>query len=203
MILKKNKKVIIAMSGGVDSSVSAWLLKQKKYDVEGLFMKNWEEDDTENFCNSSQDLYDAEKVCEKLSIFLHKINFAKEYWDLVFSNFLQEHRKGNTPNPDILCNKEIKFNIFFNYALTELQADYISTGHYARIKKKNGSYFFLKGVDTQKDQSYFLYTLHEDQLKKILFPLGDFKKVQVRNIAKNIMLDVAQKKDSTGICFIG
>ncbi|MDE5285553.1 MAG: tRNA 2-thiouridine(34) synthase MnmA, partial [Buchnera aphidicola] len=152
---------------------------------------------------SSQDLYDAEKVCEKLSIHLHTINFSKEYWDFVFSNFLNEYRKGNTPNPDILCNKEIKFNIFFKYALTELKADYIATGHYACIKKKDGMYFFFKGIDTTKDQSYFLYTLKENQLKKILFPLGNLKKIQVRKIAENIMLDVAKKKDSTGICFIG
>ncbi|AAM67811.1 tRNA 2-thiouridine(34) synthase MnmA [Buchnera aphidicola] len=202
-MIKKNKKVIIAMSGGVDSSVSAWFLKNENYQVEGLFMKNWEEDDEKEYCNAAKDLSDAEEVCKKLNIHLHKVNFSKEYWEKVFENFLNEHKKGKTPNPDILCNKEIKFKIFFNYAIQELQSDYIATGHYAQIKKKNGKYFLLKAVDLNKDQSYFLYTLKGIQLKNILFPIGGLKKSQVRIIAKKIGLKVAEKKDSTGICFIG
>lgn len=203
MTIKKNKKVIVAMSGGVDSSISAWILKKQKYKVEGLFMKNWEEDDTKGYCNSAQDLYDAKNVCKKLNIYLHTINFSAEYWEHVFENFLCEHEKGNTPNPDILCNKKIKFNFFFNYALQELKADYIATGHYARIKKINKEYVLLKGIDINKDQSYFLYTLTPFKLKKILFPIGNLTKITVRSIAKKINLKVANKKDSTGICFIG
>ncbi|QCI20402.1 tRNA 2-thiouridine(34) synthase MnmA [Buchnera aphidicola (Brachycaudus cardui)] len=202
MILKKNKKVIVAMSGGVDSSVAAWILK-KKYEVEGLFMKNWEEDDQEGYCNSAQDLYDAENVCKKLNIHLHKINFSVEYWERVFENFLNEHKQGKTPNPDILCNKEIKFDLLLNYSIKELNADYIATGHYARIKIINKKYLLFKAIDLEKDQSYFLYTLNSIKLKKILFPIGHFKKHEVRSIAKNINLEVANKKDSTGICFIG
>ncbi|QFQ32438.1 tRNA 2-thiouridine(34) synthase MnmA [Buchnera aphidicola (Aphis fabae)] len=202
-MIKQKKKVIIAMSGGVDSSVAAWFLKKHTYLVEGLFMKNWEENDKEGYCHSEKDLSDAENVCKKLNIYLHKINFSQEYWEQVFKHFLKEHKKGNTPNPDILCNKEIKFKLFFNYAIKQLQADYIATGHYARICKKNGIHYLLKGIDCNKDQSYFLYTLKADQLEKILFPIGSFKKTQIRIIAKKIGLTVAEKKDSTGICFIG
>lgn len=203
MIIKNNKKVIVAMSGGVDSSVSAWFLKKQKYQVEGLFMKNWEEDDGEKYCHSAQDLSDVEDVCKKLDIYLHKINFSIEYWKKVFQNFLNEHKNGKTPNPDILCNKEIKFKVFLNYAIETLKADYIATGHYARIKEDNGKNLLLKGIDYNKDQSYFLYTLNRIQLTKILFPIGFLKKKQVRNIAKKIGLKIADKKDSTGICFIG
>ncbi|BAB12971.1 tRNA (5-methylaminomethyl-2-thiouridylate)-methyltransferase [Buchnera aphidicola str. APS (Acyrthosiphon pisum)] len=203
MIIKKNKKIIVAMSGGVDSSVCAWILKKQNYQVEGLFMKNWEEDDQEGYCSSTKDLLDAENICKKLNIYLHKMNFSSEYWEYVFENFLKEYKKGNTPNPDILCNKEIKFNMFLNYSIQELKADYIATGHYARIKKINGKYLLLKGIDTNKDQSYFLYTLNSIQLRKILFPIGHLKKNKVRNIAKKIDLKIAKKKDSTGICFIG
>lgn len=203
MRIKNNKKVIVAMSGGVDSSVSAWILKKKNYQVEGLFMKNWEEDDQKGYCNSTKDLFDAENVCKKLDIHLHKINFSSEYWEHVFKNFINEHKKGKTPNPDILCNKEIKFNMFLNYSIQELQADYIATGHYARIEKINRQCVLLKGMDLNKDQSYFLYTLTSVQLSKILFPIGYLKKNQVRKIAKKIDLTIAEKKDSTGICFIG
>lgn len=202
-MITRKKKVIIAMSGGVDSSVAAWFLKKNDYLVEGLFMKNWEENDKENYCHAAEDLYDAENVCKKLNIYLHKINFSQEYWEQVFKNFLNEYKKGNTPNPDILCNKEIKFKLFFNYAVEHLQADYIATGHYARILKKNGINYLLKAIDRNKDQSYFLYTLQSHQLERILFPIGAFKKNKIRMIAKKIGLKVAEKKDSTGICFIG
>ncbi|WP_348769572.1 tRNA 2-thiouridine(34) synthase MnmA [Buchnera aphidicola] len=202
-MIKQKKKVIVAMSGGVDSSVAAWLLKEQAYLVEGLFMKNWEEDDKENYCHASKDLNDTENVCKKLNIYLHKINFSQEYWEKVFKNFLNTHKKGHTPNPDILCNKEIKFKLFFNYAIKHLNADYIATGHYAQISKNNGTNYLLKGIDSNKDQSYFLYTLKGCQLKNILFPIGALKKKKVRMIAKKIGLKIAEKKDSTGICFIG
>lgn len=191
------------MSGGVDSSVAAWMLKKKNYKVEGLFMKNWEEDDNKGYCHATQDLFDTEIVCKKLNIYLHKINFSAEYWEYVFKNFLHEYKLGITPNPDILCNKEIKFNIFFKYAIEVLKADYIATGHYARIKKYNGKYILLKAIDPNKDQSYFLYTLDAIKLKKILFPIGHWKKNIVRTLAKKININISKKKDSTGICFIG
>lgn len=200
-------KIIAAMSGGVDSSVSALLLKQAGYTVEGLFMKNWEEDDTEEFCSSAQDVQDAEMVCEKIGIPLHRVNFAAEYWDHVFEHFLQEYKAGRTPNPDILCNKEIKFKAFLEYA-RHLGADKIATGHYARvkqgqIKQKNGESFLLTGLDQSKDQSYFLYTLGQTQLNSTLFPVGELEKTQVRKIAAEAGLITHNKKDSTGICFIG
>ncbi|QJC36280.1 tRNA 2-thiouridine(34) synthase MnmA [Enterobacteriaceae endosymbiont of Donacia cincticornis] len=197
------KKVIIAMSGGIDSSFSAWLLKKQNYQVEGLFMKNWEEDDTNHICNSEKDLYYAEIICKKLNIPLHKINFSFEYWNYVFKNFLSEYQKGNTPNPDILCNKIIKFKYFMNFAIKNLKADFISTGHYVRCKKIKNHYFLLKGLDSDKDQSYFLYTIKEKQLKKILFPIGGLKKKEVRYFAKKFKFINAFKKDSMGICFIG
>ncbi|ANZ22478.1 tRNA-specific 2-thiouridylase [Buchnera aphidicola (Diuraphis noxia)] len=203
MKINKNKKVIIAMSGGVDSSVSAWILKKQNYEVEGLFMKNWEEDDNAKHCTSEQDLLDAENVCKMLNIHLHKMNFSTEFWENVFQRFLNEYKSGITPNPDIFCNKEIKFNLFLKYSIQNLQADYIATGHYARIKKISGQYYLLKGIDLDKDQTYFLYTLHNYQLKQILFPIGALKKRQVRDIARKLNLTVAEKKDSTGICFIG
>ncbi|QCI23803.1 tRNA 2-thiouridine(34) synthase MnmA [Buchnera aphidicola (Macrosiphoniella sanborni)] len=203
MKIKNAKKVIVAMSGGVDSSVAAWMLKKKNYKVEGLFMKNWEEDDQQGYCNSTQDLFDAEMVCKKLNIYLHKINFSLEYWEYVFKKFLDKYKKGITPNPDILCNKEIKFNIFFKYAIKVLKADYIATGHYARITKYDGKYVLLKAIDRNKDQSYFLYTLNSIQLKKILFPIGHWNKNIIRNFAKKINMRISKKKDSTGICFIG
>lgn len=202
-MLNKKKKVIVAMSGGVDSSVSAWLLQQKNYQVEGLFMKNWEEDDNELYCSAKKDLEDVKNICHQLGIHLHTMNFSIEYWDKVFLNFIKEYELGNTPNPDILCNKEIKFKLFLNFAIERLGADYIATGHYVRKKKIYPNKFvLLRAIDTSKDQSYFLYTLDQYQIKNSLFPLGNFKKSVVRKIASTLHMIVANKKDSTGVCFI-
>ncbi|CAL1329282.1 tRNA 2-thiouridine(34) synthase MnmA [Candidatus Providencia siddallii] len=203
MFNKKQKKVVIAMSGGVDSSVSAYLLKQYGYEVIGLFMKNWEEDDNVNYCSSSIDLADAISVCDKLNIELHTINFSSEYWNKVFKHFLSEYETGRTPNPDILCNKEIKFKDFFNFAIKNFKADYIATGHYVRNRNINGKSQLLRGSDKNKDQSYFLYTLSYKQISKCIFPIGNLNKTKVRYIASKINLITAKKKDSTGICFIG
>jgi tRNA-specific 2-thiouridylase len=197
------KKVIVGMSGGVDSSVSAWLLQQQGYQVEGLFMKNWEEDDGEEYCTAADDLADAQAVCDKLGIKLHKINFAAEYWDNVFEHFLDEYKAGRTPNPDILCNKEIKFKAFLEFAAEDLGADYIATGHYVRRADVAGKSQLLRGLDGNKDQSYFLYTLSHQQIAQSLFPGGELEKPEVRRIAEELDLITAKKKDSTGICFIG
>ncbi|MEB5970956.1 tRNA 2-thiouridine(34) synthase MnmA [Pantoea dispersa] len=197
------KKVIVGMSGGVDSSVSAWLLQQQGYQVEGLFMKNWEEDDGEEYCTAADDLADAQAVCDKLGIKLHKINFAAEYWDNVFEHFLEEYKAGRTPNPDILCNKEIKFKAFLEFAADDLGADYIATGHYVRRADVDGKSQLLRGLDGNKDQSYFLYTLSHQQIAQSLFPVGELEKPEVRRIAEQLDLITAKKKDSTGICFIG
>ena len=201
--INSNTKVIVGMSGGVDSSVSAYLLQQQGYEVVGLFMKNWEEDDNEEYCSAATDLADAQAVCDKLGIKLLTINFAAEYWDNVFEHFLAEFRAGRTPNPDILCNKEIKFKAFLDYAAEDLGADYIATGHYVRKGEHNGKVQLLRGLDKNKDQSYFLYTLSEAQISKSLFPVGELEKPQVRKIAEELGLVTAAKKDSTGICFIG
>ncbi len=200
------KKVIVGMSGGVDSSVSAYLLMQQGYQVEGLFMKNWEEDDNEEYCVAAEDLADAQAVCDKLGIHLHTINFAAEYWDNVFEYFLEEYKSGRTPNPDILCNKEIKFKAFLEFADEVLEADYIAMGHYVRrtFPQQEGEHAqMLRGVDNNKDQSYFLYTLSHEQISRSLFPVGELEKPEVRRIAEEQGLVTADKKDSTGICFIG
>ena len=203
---KKNPsetKVIVGMSGGVDSSVSAYLLLQQGYQVEGLFMKNWEEDDDDEYCAAADDLADAEAVCEKLGIELHTVNFAAEYWDNVFEHFLDEYKAGRTPNPDIMCNKEIKFKAFLEFAAEALGADYIATGHYVRRAFNDGKWQLLRGLDNNKDQSYFLYTLSHEHVAQTLFPVGELEKPEVRRIAEEQGLVTADKKDSTGICFIG
>ncbi len=198
-----SKKVIVGMSGGVDSSVSAYLLLQQGYQVEGLFMKNWEEDDNDEYCAAAEDMADAQAVCDKLGIKLHKVNFAAEYWDNVFEYFLAEYKAGRTPNPDIMCNKEIKFKAFLEFAAEALGADYIATGHYVRRRYQDGHWQMLRGLDHNKDQSYFLYTLAEQHIAQTLFPVGDLEKPAVRAIAEQQGLVTHDKKDSTGICFIG
>jgi tRNA-specific 2-thiouridylase len=191
------------MSGGVDSSVAAYLLLQQGYQVEGVFMKNWEEDDNDDYCAAAEDLADAQQVADKLDITLHTINFAAEYWDNVFEFFLAEYAAGRTPNPDIMCNKEIKFKAFLEYAAEDLGADYIATGHYVQRQEQQGKFQLLRGFDNNKDQSYFLYTLSHEQVAKTLFPVGDIAKPKVREIAAELGLITHNKKDSTGICFIG
>ena len=197
-----NIRVMVGMSGGVDSSVSAYLLIQQGYQVEGLFMKNWDEDDGSEYCSAKQDLADAEEVCEGLGIKLHTANFAAEYWDNVFDHFLAEYSAGRTPNPDVLCNREIKFKVFLEYAEL-LGADYIATGHYVRTRTEGDKTYLLTGLDNNKDQSYFLNAVSEQELAKCLFPIGDMEKPAVRAIAEAQGFGNHQKKDSTGICFIG
>ena len=195
-------RVIVGMSGGVDSSVSAALLLEQGYQVEGLFMKNWDEDDGTEYCTAKEDLADAQAVSDRLGIKLHTANFAAEYWDNVFEHFLEEYKAGRTPNPDILCNREIKFKAFLDYALS-LGADLIATGHYVRRAERDGQTVLLRGIDNNKDQSYFLHAVGAEQIARTLFPVGELEKPEVRKIAERYELVTARKKDSTGICFIG
>ena len=192
----------MGLSGGVDSAVSAWLLKQQGFDVVGIFMKNWEDDDDSAYCSSNVDFVDAAAVADVIGIEIEHVNFAAEYKDRVFAEFLREYQAGRTPNPDILCNAEIKFKAFLDHAL-RLGADKIATGHYARVREREGRFELLKGLDPAKDQSYFLHRLNQAQLSKTLFPVGELAKTEVRRIAAQIGLPNAKKKDSTGICFIG
>ena len=189
-----NKTVIVGMSGGVDSSVSALLLIQQGFQVEGLFMKNWDEDDNTEYCTAKEDLADAQAVADKIGIKLHTANFAAEYWDNVFEHFLEEYKAGRTPNPDILCNKEIKFKAFLEYAI-HLGADYIATGHYVRKRTTSDNQAqLLKGLDNNKDQSYFLHAVDGEQIAKTLFPVGELEKPEVRKIAEDSDLITADKK---------
>jgi len=197
-----SSSVVVGLSGGVDSSVAALLLKEQGLNVSAIFMKNWNEDDDEGYCPAEEDFADAQSIAAELEIPFHGVNFAPEYWDNVFAYFLSEYRAGRTPNPDILCNKEIKFKVFLEYALSQ-GADKIATGHYARVKEENGQFYLLKGKDHNKDQSYFLYTLGQYPLSKTLFPLGELDKPHVRQLAEDNNLAIWDKKDSTGICFIG
>ena len=197
-----SKKIVVGMSGGVDSSVTALLLKQQGYDVTGLFMKNWEDDDNDEYCSSRQDLLDAVSVADTIGIPIEAVNFSKEYKERVFSEFLREYQAGRTPNPDILCNAEIKFKAFLDHAM-QLGADTIATGHYAQVREVDGLFQLLKASDGSKDQSYFLHRLNQAQLSHAMFPLGKILKSQVRAIAKQHGLPNHAKKDSTGICFIG
>ena len=192
------------MSGGVDSSVTAWLLKEQGYDVVGLFMKNWEDDDDSEYCSSRQDWLDAASVADLVGVDIEAVNFAAEYKDRVFSEFLREYEAGRTPNPDVLCNAEIKFKAFLDHAMA-LGAERIATGHYARVQfdETSGRHQLLKALDHTKDQSYFLHRLNQDQLSRTLFPLGELPKTRVRELARELQLPNAAKKDSTGICFIG
>ncbi len=196
------KTVVIGMSGGVDSSVAALLLKQQGYRVIGLFMKNWEEKDEFGQCTSAQDFDDVARVCDTIGIPYYAVEFVQEYWDHVFAEFLRAYQAGYTPNPDILCNREIKFNLFFKKAL-EMGADFLATGHYCRTETRGGSAKLLKAVDQNKDQTYFVYTVQAPVLSKVLFPIGHLEKPELRRIAEAHSLPTASKKDSTGICFIG
>ncbi|WP_038166441.1 tRNA 2-thiouridine(34) synthase MnmA [Thiomonas sp. FB-6] len=195
-------RVVVGMSGGVDSSVSAWLLKQQGYEVVGLFMKNWEDDDDGEYCSTRQDWLDAVSVADLIGIDIEAVNFSAEYKERVFAEFLREYQAGRTPNPDVLCNAEIKFKAFLDHAVS-LGAERIATGHYARVRATDGGVQLLRGLDASKDQSYFLHRLNQDQLCRTLFPVGELPKTEVRRIAGSIGLPNARKKDSTGICFIG
>ena len=193
------ERIVVGMSGGVDSSVAALLLKQQGYDVVGVFMKNWEEDGDDGVCTAEEDWNDVRQVCETIGIPCYAVNFAQEYWDRVFSYFLDEYRAGRTPNPDVLCNREIKFKAFLDFAM-QLGASKMATGHFVQTNERGE---LLRGEDPNKDQSYFLYMLHDEQLKKAMFPVGHMTKAEVRRIAEEHGLINSKKKDSTGVCFIG
>jgi tRNA-specific 2-thiouridylase len=194
--------IVVGMSGGVDSSVTAAILKEQGHNVIGLFMRNWEEKDEHGVCQSAKDWQDVIKVCEQLDISHYSIDFVKEYQENVFSHFLEEYRAGHTPNPDILCNREIKFKVFFEHAM-KLGADYLATGHYCQNRVVADNYFLAKGIDRNKDQSYFLHAISGEVLPKVIFPLGHLEKSKVRDLAEKYKLATSKKKDSTGICFIG
>jgi tRNA-specific 2-thiouridylase len=198
----KKQRIVVGLSGGVDSAVSAHLLKQQGHEVIGIFMKNWEDDDDDEYCSTRQDFLDAASVADVLGIEIEHVNFAADYKDRVFAEFLREYQAGRTPNPDVLCNAEIKFKAFLDHAM-RLGAEKIATGHYARVRERDGRFELLKGLDPLKDQSYFLHRLNQAQLSKTLFPVGELPKTEVRRIAAEIGLPNAAKKDSTGICFIG
>jgi tRNA-uridine 2-sulfurtransferase len=198
----KDTRVVVGMSGGVDSSVAALLLKQQGYDVIGIFMKNWDDTDENGVCTATEDYNDVIRVCNQIGIPYYAVNFEKQYWDKVFTYFLDEYKAGRTPNPDVMCNKEIKFKAFLEHALN-LGADYLATGHYAQVEFRDGEYKMLRGLDENKDQTYFLNQLSQDQLKRVMFPIGSLEKSRVREIAREANLATAAKKDSTGICFIG
>lgn len=199
---RKNIRVVIGMSGGVDSSVAALLLKEQGYDVIGVFMKNWDEKNEEGVCTAEEDYDDVRRVCDQIGIRYYTVNFVREYWDRVFTYFLDEYKKGRTPNPDVMCNKEIKFKAFLDYAM-KIGAQYLATGHYAQVEYDDGEYKMLRGIDSNKDQTYFLCMLGQEQLSKTLFPVGHLTKKEVREIAVRAGLRTANKKDSTGVCFIG
>lgn len=200
---KAETRVVVGMSGGVDSSVTAHILKEQGYDVIGIFMKNWDDTDENGVCTATEDYEDVIKVCNQIGIPYYAVNFEKQYWDKVFTYFLEEYKAGRTPNPDVMCNKEIKFKAFLEHAL-RLGADYVATGHYARIgEDENGNRVMLRGVDDNKDQTYFLNQLSPEQLEHVMFPIGEIVKPRVREIAVEAELATAKKKDSTGICFIG
>ncbi len=200
--MTQKNRVVVGMSGGVDSSVSALLLKEQGYEVIGIFMKNWDDSDEFSTCTADQDADDVKRVCAQLDIPFYAVNFEKQYHDKVFTYFLDEYRKGRTPNPDVMCNREIKFGELLQ-KVVELDAAYLATGHYARVHRINDEFQLHRGVDTNKDQSYFLSSLHQKQLAKAMFPIGQYPKSKVREIAKQAGLATATKKDSTGICFIG
>ena len=199
---KEDTRVVVGMSGGVDSSVAAYLLKQEGYEVIGIFMKNWDDTDEFGVCTATEDYEDVISVCNQIGIPYYAVNFEQQYWDKVFTYFLEEYKAGRTPNPDVMCNKEIKFKAFLDHAMS-LGADFLATGHYARVAETEDGVAMLRGVDSNKDQTYFLNQLNQDQLSKVLFPIGDMEKSRVREIAEEAGLSTAKKKDSTGICFIG
>lgn len=198
----KDTRVVVGMSGGVDSSVAALILKEQGYDVIGIFMKNWDDTDENGVCTATEDYEDVIRVCNQIGIPYYAVNFEKQYWDKVFTYFLDEYKAGRTPNPDVMCNKEIKFKAFLEHAMN-LGADYLATGHYARVEDREGERKMLRGLDENKDQTYFLNQLSQDQIEKVLFPIGNLEKSRVRELAKEANLATATKKDSTGICFIG